>query len=234
MGKSFRFLFQFTGWNVLAILAFAVIVIAGTIATGGGEADNLFVTYFRTFPFVAQWILYIFAFALCTSNLNLAVSFGARRRDFFWALQGTLLLYTATCWVLQAVITAMPGLLRWGNQEEWELLFNLGGGDSIWLYPLLCLCVLALGCLSGLVFGRSKAMGALVIFVSFLVFFAGMILMMVGIPAGEAIADPSSGLSGTLIALWGNLPLLLTLGLLIVLAVCEAIIYRTVSRFTVR
>ena len=77
-------------------------------------------------------------------------------------------------------------------------------------------------------------MGALVIFVSFLVFFAGMILMMVGIPAGEAIADPSSGLSGTLIALWGNLPLLLTLGLLIVLAVCEAIIYRTVSRFTVR
>ena len=49
--------------------------------------------------FMLVLILFILSFNLCGTYLQLALSLGARRRDYFFALQGTLVLYTAACWL---------------------------------------------------------------------------------------------------------------------------------------
>lgn len=86
---------------------FAVLVVVGCYATGCPVGQsNLFATYYGAFPLVTLFVLFLFAFSLCTSNLNLGLSFGARRRDFFWAVQGVLVVYTGSagprksCWLL--------------------------------------------------------------------------------------------------------------------------------------
>ena len=165
MVKSFRFLLQFTWINLGALLVFALVVTVGSLLTGvPGGADNLFSSYFSAFPLMALMILYIYAFALCTSCLNLALSFGATRRGFFWAVQGILLVYTFVSWLLQGVLAALPSLFHWAFPERFPILRMCG--FSSWSFPLLCLVILCLGCLAGLVFIKSKAAGVLVVTLS--------------------------------------------------------------------
>ena len=141
MVKSIRFLRQFIWINLSAIFAFAAIVILGCYATGVTRgADNLFKSYFQAFPLMMLFILYIYGFALCTSSLNLALSFGARRRDFFWGIQGSILLYTVVCWLLQMFMSSLPALGNWSQLDRpWVM-----GSGSVWtgIFPLLCLTAL--------------------------------------------------------------------------------------------
>lgn len=229
MVKSVRFLFQFVWINLSAILAFAAIVIVGCYATGVTRgAENLFRSYFQAFPLISLFFLYFYGFALCTSNLNLALSFGAKRRDFFWAVQGSILLYTAVCWLLQIFMSALPQL---GNWEEQNRLWLMGGGSG-WLgiFPLLCLTAMVLGCLNGLAMVRSKVMGVILIIVAVFSLLAGTVLLFL-------IADIelwSFLTTGEWSGLWGNLPLIL-LGLaVVILLVGEAVIWRAVNRYGVR
>ena len=77
MLKSFRFLFQFAWINLACLLGFAVLVVVGCYATGvPGGASNLFATYYGAFPLVTLFVLFLFAFSLCTSNLNLGLLLG--------------------------------------------------------------------------------------------------------------------------------------------------------------
>ena len=77
MLKSFRFLFQFAWINLACLLGFAVLVVVGCYATGvPGGASNLFATYYGAFPLVTLFVLFLFAFSLCTSNLNLGCPLG--------------------------------------------------------------------------------------------------------------------------------------------------------------
>ena len=233
MVKSFRFLLQFAWVNLACLLGAAAVITAGAYLTGvPGGADNLFRTYFSTFPLMTLIILFIFAFAMCTSNLNLALSFGSRRRDFFWAVQGVLLVYAGVCWVLQLVMSAIPGLFGWSDQGRWTFMLSLGTGSYIWLYPLLCLAVLALGCLCGLVMTRSKLLGTLIVIAALLVIIACMVLLMLGANL-ELHLFSAEGMSPDLFP-WGRLPLYLTLGMTAVLGASEAVIWRTVKRFMVR
>ena len=123
MLKSFRFLFQFAWINLACLLGFAVLVVVGCYATGvPGGASNLFATYYGAFPLVTLFVLFLFAFSLCTSNLNLGLSFGARRRDFFWAVQGVLVVYTGFCWAAQVLLAALPQLGGWIEEGRWTLI----------------------------------------------------------------------------------------------------------------
>lgn len=222
MIKSFKYLFQFAWVNVGTILGFAGIVTLGAYATGvPGGADNLFRNYFGSFPFMQLVMVYIFAFALCTSNLNMALSFGARRRDFFWSIQGIILFYTLVCWGLQAVMAAIPVQFGWPSVDRWSLLMSLGGGP-VWSYPLTLVFVMALGCLAGLVFVRSKVVGVIVMVVSVFFFIALLVMLLL---ASDLTAHPG---------LWGSLPWILPLALTAVTAVCEWFIWRTIKRSVVR
>ena len=177
MLKSFRFLFQFAWINLACLLGFAVLVVVGCYATGvPGGASNLFATYYGAFPLVTLFVLFIFAFSLCTSNLNLGLSFGARRRDFFWAVQGVLVVYTGFCWAAQVLLAALPQLGGWIEEGRWTLIRAFYGG-TLWVFPLVCLTILVLGCLGGLVSAKSKVWGAVILSVSVIALLMGSILL---------------------------------------------------------
>lgn len=221
MVKSFKYLLQFAWINLGAILGFAAIVIAGAYLTGVPQGTvNLFRTYFGTFPLMTLLMLFLFSYVLCTSNLNLALSFGARRRDFFFAIQGVLLLYTGVCWALQAVMSAIPDLLGWTSVDRWSFLMSLGGLTN-WRYPLACLAIMTLGCLCGLLFVRSKGWGVLVMVFTILGGISATMVLLI-------LSDSQPGTPGALTAT------ILTCGAAVLTVVCELLIWRTVHRFVVR
>ena len=221
MVKSFRFLLQFAWINLGAVLGFAAVVTAGAFLTGVPDgAQNIFETYFSTLPLVVLIILYVFAFALCTSSMNLALSLGARRRDFFLAVQGILLLYTMVCWLLQIAVSAIPVLFHWSRPERWSILTALRG-PNLFSYPLLCLAVLLAGCVCGLIFTRSKAAGVIIVF-------AAAVLGVFGVTFLFVTSDT-----------WGEahlgvLPVVLTAGAVAVIGVSEGFLWRTISRYAVK
>lgn len=170
MGKSFRFLLNFAWVNLSAIFGFAAIVIAGCYITGvpgNTENGNLFETYYAMFPTMLLLILFLYAFALCTNNLNLGLSMGARRTDFFWALQGIMVFYAVVCWALQLFMAAFPAIASWEVRERWALLELFGG--RVWAFPLVCLVLMVLGCLSGMVMVKNKIVGSILVTVSIFV-----------------------------------------------------------------
>lgn len=222
MLKSFRFLLQFAWINLGAVLAFALIVTVGAWCTGVPQgADNLFATYFSTFPLLCLIVLFIYSFGLTTSNLNLALSFGARRRDFFLAVQGILLLYTGVCWLLQGAMASIPLLFHWTDQARWQILLTLGGFTS-WSYPLVCLAILCLGGLCGLLMVRSKLLGTLVLAVALVAAIASVALLFI-------TADLFEGGAG-----WGTLPMILVLSMAVIIGASECFFWRIIHRHIVR
>ena len=221
MLKSFRFLLQFAWVNLGGGLGFAAVVTAGSFLTGVPDgAQNIFETYFSTLPLVVLIILYVFAFALCTSSMNLALSLGARRRDFFLAVQGILLLYTMVCWLLQIAVSAIPVLFHWSRPERWSILTALRG-PNLFSYPLLCLAVLLAGCVCGLIFTRSKAAGVIIVFAAAVLGVFGVTFLFVTSDTwGEAHLDV--------------LPVVLTAGAVAVVGVSEGFLWRTISRYAVK
>lgn len=220
MFKSFKFLLQFAWINLASILVFAAIVIVGASVTGVPDGRyNLFSTYLGGFPFIVFMIVYVLAFAFCTHYLNMALSFGARRRDYFWGLQGILLLHALVCWGLQSVMAAIPDLFHWTEVERWTMLMRLGG-TTPWLYPLVLTAVMALGCVCGLLFFRSKVWGVIIMVISMLILMAGMVALLL---AGDFYDGR-----------WGDLSWLLPLIMGIVLAVSEWGIWRWTKEYTVR
>ena len=221
MVKSFKFLFQFAWINLAAILGFAVIVVGGAWLTGVPQGtNNIFRTYFGCFPLMILLMLFLFSFALCTSNLNLALSCGARRRDYYLSLQFILLLHVGVGWVIQAAMSAIPDLFAWTSVDRWSFLMSLGGLTN-WRYPLACLTTMALGCLCGLLYVRSRTWGTVVMVVTILTGIVATMLLLL-------FADAQPGTPGSMVANF------LTAGAVAVVAVCELLIRRTVIRYTVR
>lgn len=230
MLRSFRFLFQFAWINLSCLLGFAVLVVAGCYITGvPGGADNLFATYYGAFPLVILFVLFIFAFSLCTSNLNLGLSLGARRREFFWGIQGVFAVYTGVCWAVQLLLAALPQQCGWSEAGRWTVIRAFSGG-TLWVFPLVCLTMLVLGCLGGMVSVKSKAWGAVIISAAVIALFVGAILLAVMADLDAWAFLTGSAWSG----LWGSLPALLTIGMFAALVIGEAVIWRQIFRFAVR
>lgn len=231
MIKSFRFLLNFALINLGAIFGFAAIVIVGCYATGvpgDREAGNLFETYYAMFPTMILLCLFLYAFALCTNNLNLGLSMGARRWDFFRALQGIMLFYTVVCWALCRFMTAFPAMANWEVRGRFSLLSTYSGNPLT--YPLLCLVMLVLGCLGGLLMVKSKVLGTIVVILSVLVMTGATVFMLLSTDAGMAGA-----FSGTQWEwLFTTLPKILAGVLAAAFAGGELLIWRTIRRYTVR
>ncbi|MCI8912664.1 MAG: hypothetical protein HFF38_00855 [Lawsonibacter sp.] len=231
MGKTVRFLFQFAWVNLASLLGFAAFVFAGCYLTGvPGEPgnSNLFANYYAMFPAMAAFCLFLFSFGFCTSNLQLGLSMGARRRDFFTALQGIILFSTAVCWALQLFMSAFPALAGWEVRDRWMLLYMFEGKP--WAYPLLCFAVMVLGCLSGMLMMNHKGLGIVVVLLSILVLMGATIVL---------ILSAETELMAFLYdSEWGWLWTLLPKGMAAVLAAAavggELLIWRAIHRFVVR
>ena len=231
MVKSFRFLLSYSWVNLGAIFGFAAIVIVGCYITGVPndlETSNLFETYYCMFPTMILMCLFLYAFALCTNNLNLGLSMGARRVDFFWALQGIMLFYAAVCWGLQLFMTAFPAMANWEVRERWALLDMFDG--RVWVFPLVCMVLMVLGCLSGLVLVKSKILGGVLVTISIFVMIFVTIFM---------ILSADTGVMDTLLdSEWGWFFAVLPKAGLTVLSVGavggEFLIWKVVQRYVVR
>ena len=138
MIKSFRFLLNFAWVNLGAVIAFAAVVVGGCYATGvpdNASRSNLFETYYAMFPTMVLLCLFLYAFALCTNSLNMGLSMGAKRSDFFWAIQGIMVFYAVVCWMLYWFMSAFPAIANWEVRERWVLLSTYSGNPLT--YPML-------------------------------------------------------------------------------------------------
>ena len=231
MVKSFRFLLNFAWINLGAIFGFAAIVIIGCYVTGvpnNAENGNLFETYYAMFPTMILLILFLYAFALCTNNLNLGLSMGARRTDFFWALQGIMVFYSLVCWALQLFMSAFPSLSNWVGRDRWALLDLFGG--KVWVFPLVCFVLMVLGCLSGLVVVRHKVLGFILVTVSVIIMVVMTIFMLL-YTDDYVIATVSNTEWGWF---WDALPKALAAVLAVGAVGGEFLIWRVIQRYVVR
>ena len=231
MGRSFRFLLNFAWTNLSAIFGFAAIVIAGCYLSGvpnNAENGNLFETYYAMFPTMLLLILFLYAFALCTNNLNLGLSMGARRTDFFWALQGIMVFYSLVCWALQLFMSAFPAIANWEVRDRWALLDLFGG--QVWVFPLVCLVLMVLGCLSGMVMVKNKIIGTILVTLS--------ILVMMGVTVFMLLSADTNIMVFLLETEWAWLWVALPKVMIAVLAMGavggELLIWRTIQRYIVR
>ena len=231
MGRSFRFLLNFAWYNLAAIFGFAAIVIAGCYLTGvprNAEIGNLFETYYAMFPTMILLILFLYAFALCTNNLNLGLSMGARRTDFFWALQGIMAFYAVICWALQLFMSAFPAIANWEVRDRWALLDLFGG--RVWVFPLVCLVLMVLGCLSGLVVVKNKILGFILVTVSVIIMVVVTIFMLLFTDAMMTEPFQEAGLGWVFTVL----PRVMTAVLAVGAVGGELLIWRTIHRYIVR
>ena len=231
MGKSVRFLLQFTWVNLGAIFGFAAIIIAGCYATGipyDLDTSNLFETYYSMFPTMILLCLFLYAFSLCTNNLNLGLSMGARRRDFFWAIQGNMAFYAVICWVLQLFMSAFPAMANWEVRKRWALLDLFDG--RAWMFPLVCMVLMVLGCLSGMVVVKNKALGGILVTLS--------VFVMIGVTVFMILSADTGIMDYLLDTEWGWLWTTLPKAMLAVLAAGavggELLIWRVIQRYVVR
>ena len=231
MVKSFRFLLSYSWVNLGAVFGFAAIVIVGCYITGvpgNPNVGNLFETYYAMFPTMILLCLFLYAFAMCTNNLNLGLSMGARRRDFFWAIQGNKAVCAVVCWGLQLFMSAFPALANWEIRDKWALLDLFDG--RVWVFPLVCMVLMVLGCLSGLVLVKSKILGTILVAIS--------IFVMIFVSA-FMILSADTGVMNYLVEtewgwLWTTLPRIMIAVLSAGAVGGEFLIWKVVQRYVVR
>lgn len=231
MGRSFRFLLNFAWTNLGAIFGFAAIVIAGCYATGvpnNAENGNLFETYYAMFPTMILLCLFLYAFAMCTNNLNMGLSMGARRKDFFWAVQVNMAFYAVICWGLQLFMSAFPVLANWEIRDKWALLDLFDG--RVWAFPLVCMVLMVLGCLSGMVVVKNKVLGAILVTLSVFVMIGVTVFMTLSADTGimDYLAETEWA------RLWISLPKVMIAVLAVGAVGGEFLIWRTIQRYIVR
>ena len=227
MVKSFRFLLSYSWVNLGAVFGFAAIVIVGCYITGvpgNPNVGNLFETYYAMFPTMILLILFLYAFALCTNNLNMGLSMGAKRTDFFWAVQGNMAFYTVVCWALYWFMSAFPAIANWEVRERWSLLGTYSG--KLRLYPMLCMTMLVLGCLSGLVMVKNKILGTLLVILS--------IFAMMGITVFMLLSADTNLMDFLVDSIWNDLPKVMVGILAAAFVGGELLIWRVIQRYVVR
>lgn len=220
MKKEFRFLFQSARTNLAIVAGYAAVLTLGAILFPAPEGErNLFYNYFISAPITVPFILFIVSFSMGANLLNLSLTLGGRRRDYFWALQPVLALYVGTSWAIQLLMSAVPEALQWTDPKGWDL--SLLGSWPLWVYPMVCWAVLAFGALCGLLMVESRGWRGLVVVLAAMVMTAALIFLML-MAAGPRIP------------LWGDLPYILGGVMAVVLAGSEVFLWRRIARFSVR
>lgn len=218
MTKCLKFASLFILENLMVLFGFAVIVLVGCLFTGvPSGAENLFTTYYGMFPFMYLLIIFIASFAWCTTNLNLGLSYGCRRRDFFLATQVQVVLYILFGFALNQIMLAIPKIGNWNNSDlRMMALFDL----PLPLYILLTAALVLAGCTLGPLYMRSRIIGTVLM----------VVIIFLGIGATVAIMF----LSHDPIRTWGQLPTIISIALFLVCALCEGLLYRFIHKATVR
>ena len=205
--------------NITAVCGVAIVLTLGCILTGVPEGkESMFTTYFSMFPFMYLLILLMVSIACCTTSLQMALSFGAKRQDYFWALQVYVVFYALLGWVLNSILNAISE--NWipnPSTPTMDLMFHA----PLPLYLLISIPTILLGCALGPIYTHSPLLGSLVM--------VGIMLGGIGSTVFLLLASHNNFMDR-----WGDLPAILVTLFMIIGAVCEVFIYRFVKQATVR
>lgn len=231
MVKSFRLLLNFVWVGLVSIFGFIAVVIVGCYAAsvpGSAFRGSLFATYYTMLPTFILLCLFLYGMSLCTSNLNLGLSMGARRSDFFWAIQGAILLYTVVGWALEWLLSVFPTAAHWTARDQWAVLAAYR--DRLWIYPLLCITLLVLGCLLGLLMVRHRVLTVIIMTLVGFIVMGSTMFMLLSAQTNTTVFLMGSG--------WGwiftTLPRLLPAILTAAAVGGELLMWRAIQTYTVR
>lgn len=213
MTRTFRFLWRFSWPNWLILFSVAAVILLGAAATGvPAGAGNLFASYLSVFPLLTPMLLMLLRYSLCGAYLQLALAFGARRRDFLLGVQLVLVLDVLAGGAVLLLMKGIPDAMHWTRTGELLETVSRGLDWMGWRYPLLLFSHAALGCATGLIMARSKVLGTILVVAASMLCVAGFMGITFGILMGEAdwlrtlIAGASAALAaGSEYVLWRNI-----------------------------
>lgn len=162
MTRTARFLWRFTWANWLTLLIFAGVVFLGSAVTGVPEGTrNMFSIYLGIFPMMVPMILLLFNLGRCSTFLQLALSFGGQRRNYFLVIQLFLLFDTLLGYGVLLLLRDIPVTLLWVQVDELGLLLRNALDWAGWRFPLMIFSQAVMGCVVGLCLVRSKVLGSI-------------------------------------------------------------------------
>lgn len=191
-------------WSYLiSEIIFMLVMILGCLLTNGRNetAEHLFSIYLASFPMMTGLMLFYAAFQLTGSSLNIALSMGVRRQDYFRALQLTYVVLLAVMLLFQLILDMI--VIHFG----WEIEEFSGVGytwDNLVVIPIYLLSLTLGGALSGLWTWISGVKGQVLI--TMLATMHTLSVLMIGL---FIFAPDNRGA-------WGDLPWILPLVSLIV------------------
>jgi len=162
MTRTARFLWRFTWPSWLTLLIFAGVVFLGSAVTGVPDGTrNMFSIYLGLFPMMVPMILLLFNLGRCSTFLQLALSFGGQRRNYFLVIQLFLLFDTLLGYGVLLLLRDIPVTLLWVQVDELGLLLRNALDWAGWRFPLMIFSQAAMGCVVGLCLVRSKVLGSI-------------------------------------------------------------------------
>jgi hypothetical protein len=136
--------------------------------------------------------------------------------------------YAVVCWGLQLFMSAFPTLAGWEIRDKWALLDLFDG--RVWVFPLVCIVLMVLGCLSGLVMVKSKIAGTILVTISIFVMIFATVFMILSADTGvmSYLMETEWGW------LWTTLPRIMIAVLSAGAVGGEFLIWKVVQRYVVR
>lgn len=214
MGKCFRFLLLSHRSNYIALPSIAVILLAGCYLTGiPNTGDGLFAGYFLMFPSVLLMIGLFTSTTLTSTNLSMALSYGAKRTDYFKAMILLNLLNIGVFWLADCLLSLLPRLLGWACADTLDRVV------VSWSFPFLMMLSSCAGSAIGELFYTHRVISG--ILTGILTFFCISSATFSNIPYGSPW-------------LWGDVPWLLPVICLCLSGICLAWVHTKVMTAVVR
>ncbi len=214
MTKCFRYLFMFNYINYLYALGFSLFLLAGCYVTGvPDDGRGLFAGYFGMYPTMLMMAALFSGTAFCSSSLNHALSYGARREDYYWGMWGIILVNIAVYSLMAWGFSRLPELLGWSAE------FLLTRQTFTPIFPFVLLIWHSVGCALGRLYITHRKLAGVVTGLS--IFF---LLMN---PIYNTIASHTG-------SFWGDLPWLLLSAGALVIFICQFYAYSVIKLATVR
>ena len=125
-------------------------------------------------------------------------------------------------------MSAFPVFANWEIRDKWALLDLFDG--RVWAFPLVCMVLMVLGCLSGMVVVKNKALGAILVTLSVFVMIGVTVFMILSADTGimDYLVETEWGW------LWTTLPRMMIAVLAVGAVAGEFLIWKVIQRYVVR
>lgn len=189
------------------LLVFGVGTLAATAVTG--RAEGIFYTYYRMYPALGLFVVFIYGTSNTSNFVNTALSMGVTRREFFGAVQLLILLTTVLVEAVAVLVVLVP---NWAGLHWIEPPLSLRALPTLAVLSILCQ---EMAGAMGFLAGKSRWLMGLVVALAALLLGVVTFLFMMATHTGSAVwsgwgSAVLAGLLAAALALGGLFWLLLS------------------------